>query len=338
MTRSRPDDSLPTGLPIRAGDRGKSVRDLQQRLVRVIGAPITDPPNVFGPATTRALEVFQERAGLEVDGICGKQTWTAITEAGYSLGDRSLYQRSPMLRGDDVSDLQLRLSALGFQSGRVDGIFGPDTAAAVISFQRNAGLVTDGVVGVAVLEHLLRLSGRTGTVTKASLREQLTLMDAPRHLVGQRVVIAESGTLPAVATALGRHLDEAGAHTLVVHHPDGSAQAAEANRFDAHVFIGLGSRVAEGTRLAYYRTSGLESIGGRRLAEFAADALHTIDIPGAIDVHGMRIDVLRETRMPALSCDVGPIGWLVEHAADLAEALAGAVARWTVDPVEDPEP
>lgn len=50
-------------------------------------------------------------------------------------------------RGPDVSLLQAILNRLGFNSGTVDGIFGPRTQNAVIRFQRTAGLTPDGVVG-----------------------------------------------------------------------------------------------------------------------------------------------------------------------------------------------
>ena len=72
--------------------------------------------------------------------MCGPQTWSALVEAGRDLGDRFLYRRTPMLRGDDVAELQQRLSALGFDTGRVDGIFGDLTSAALGEFQRNVGL------------------------------------------------------------------------------------------------------------------------------------------------------------------------------------------------------
>ena len=52
-----------------------------------------------------------------------------------------------MLRGDDVAELQQRLSAFGFDTGRVDGIFGDMTSAALGEFQRNAGVPVDGIAG-----------------------------------------------------------------------------------------------------------------------------------------------------------------------------------------------
>ena len=36
---------------------------------------------------------------------------------------------APNLRGEDVAELQRILARLGFDCGRVDGIYGPDTTA-----------------------------------------------------------------------------------------------------------------------------------------------------------------------------------------------------------------
>ena len=67
-----------------------------------------------------------------------------------------LYQapaRGPLpliVHGDasrSVRDLQAQLTALGFATGPVDGIFGPLTEAAVRSFQRSRGIDPDGMVG-----------------------------------------------------------------------------------------------------------------------------------------------------------------------------------------------
>ena len=50
-------------------------------------------------------------------------------------------------RGDDVARLQRLLTLLGEFDGRIDGIFGPATEAAVRAFQWRNDLIDDGVVG-----------------------------------------------------------------------------------------------------------------------------------------------------------------------------------------------
>ena len=69
--------------------------------------------------------------------------------ARHSTG-RAAAQRSPTLRrtdrGDAVRDLQTALSGAGYPVA-ADGVFGPLTEDAVRRFQRDAGLVVDGVAG-----------------------------------------------------------------------------------------------------------------------------------------------------------------------------------------------
>ena len=51
------------------------------------------------------------------------------------------------MRGAAVRDLQEELRRLGHFAGRTDGIFGPRTLAAVLAFQAQEGVATDGIVG-----------------------------------------------------------------------------------------------------------------------------------------------------------------------------------------------
>lgn len=50
-------------------------------------------------------------------------------------------------RGEDVKELQKALNSAGFNCGKEDGIFGKATKAAVIVYQKEKGLVIDGIVG-----------------------------------------------------------------------------------------------------------------------------------------------------------------------------------------------
>ncbi len=56
--------------------------------------------------------------------------------------------------GPDVTQLQQQLAAKGFNPGAIDGNFGGGTEAAVVAFQKSAGLLSDGVAGPQTLAAL----------------------------------------------------------------------------------------------------------------------------------------------------------------------------------------
>ena len=283
------------------------------------------------------MRAFQESRGLRADAVCGEQTWSALVEAGYRLGDRLLYLRQPMLRGDDVATLQRRLGALGFDAGRVDGIFGDQTKSALDEFQRNTGLTVDGVFGPATHQTLERLSARRGDREPvAAVREVENLRRAPRTLSGKRVVIGDGGGLHAAAAAAVRVLTEAGAVAMVVQHPDQSVQAAEANGACADVYVGLRlDAEGAGCRSAHYAGHRYESPGGRRLAQMLQVALPpALGVPDG-GVRGMAVPVLKETRMPAVLCELGPAHVVVPRTAELATAVGRVLSAWAASPCDE---
>ncbi len=316
------------------GDNGLAVADVQRRLEQLGFSTGIDPMGSYQAGTRAAVEAFQYRRGLRVDGVCGRQTWSALVEAGRQLGDRFLYRRTPMLRGDDVAELQQRLSALGFDTGRVDGIFGDTTSAALGDFQRNVGLPVDGIAGAATVSQLLRFGSRhDDTELVTSVRDRERLRQAPRTLAGRRVAVGEEGGLDAAVASLRRLLVTEGAVVSTHHHPDGSIQAAEANAGGAEVYIGL--RLDTGRphcSTAYYAVERYSSPGGRRLAELLQASLPaSLDLPDG-GSRGMSLSVLRETRMPAVICEISPAAVVVERAAALARAVVDALAEWVSTP------
>jgi peptidoglycan hydrolase-like protein with peptidoglycan-binding domain len=102
---------------------------------------------VFLGATLGAVREFQQAVGISEDGIVGSQTWAALVDATFTLGDRTIYLRLPYFHGADVRVLQEALSTLGFPCGAIDGIFGAFSERAVREFQRNSGQHDDGIVG-----------------------------------------------------------------------------------------------------------------------------------------------------------------------------------------------
>jgi N-acetylmuramoyl-L-alanine amidase len=325
---------METGLPLRPGARGEEVRDLQRRLA---GVDLESPPHPAGDydeATVAAVGRFQQSRGLEVDGVCGRETWSALVEAGYRLGDRLLYLRTPMLRGDDVAELQRRLGALGFDAGWLDGIFGPDTERAVEDFQRNSALTVDGVAGRDTLAALQRLRAPgDDTASVMGVREREALRGAPRHLAGRRIVVGQGGGLDALVSGLGRHLRDRGAAVAVLDHPDPSVQALEANRFGAEVYLAVDLSPDASCRAAYFAVPGFESAGGRRLAELIASALPPVLGVAEASCQGMRLPILRETRMPAVACRLGPSATIVGASTAVAGALVDCLQQWCRSPL-----
>jgi N-acetylmuramoyl-L-alanine amidase len=289
-----------------------------------------DTDGVFGDGTRAAVEAFQHLRGLRVDGICGLQTWNTLVEASFRLGDRFLYRRTPMQRGDDVADLQLRLSTLGFDTGRVDGIFGDLTSRALAEFQRNAGLPVDGILGGATLGELMRLESRHREPELiSSVRARAQLRHAPPTLSGRHVAIGEGGGLSSVTGALRRRLVVGGIQVSELHHPDDTTQAREANELAADVFLGLRLNPTQPEcQTAYWAGRHDQSQGGRLLAVLIQRSVPEVLGIRDAGAHGMSLTILRETRMPSVLVELGPASLVVERAALLATSLATVLGQW----------
>jgi len=105
-----------------------------------------------GPGTRAAVRSFQRHRGLAVDGIAGPHTLRALGRRGRPrLGSRALRVDAS---GFDVAELQYLLAWHGFPNGTIDGGFGTHTQAAVIRFQRWAGVSRDGIAGPTTIRLL----------------------------------------------------------------------------------------------------------------------------------------------------------------------------------------
>ena len=52
-----------------------------------------------------------------------------------------------------------------------------------------------------------------------------------------------------------------------------------------------------------------------------------------VEAAGMRLPVLRETRMTAVVCSLGPVQRVTDAAGVMAEAVVSALAAWALSPV-----
>ena len=285
-------------------------------------------PAAFCRATEDAVRAFQTGRGLRCDGQCDEQTWTALVEASWNLGDRLLFLTSPNLRGDDVAELQSRLGRLGFDCGRVDGILGPSTARALEEFQSNCGTAADGVCGPDTVRTLTVMSSQSGAGPGiAAVRERERLRAGLGSVAECRIVVGQYGGFSALTRTLARELRLRGATVMSLDEPDAVAQATAANHFAADVYLGFESSTEPVASIQFYRVPTFESAGGRSLAELIADKLVGIEDLNP-DVHGMRLQMLRETRMPAVQCIFGPVRAAIDAGPAIAIAVIEALEQW----------
>jgi hypothetical protein len=98
---------------------------------------------------------------------------------------RELHVTSPMMSGQDVVDLQVRLQYLGYSPGPADGYYGPTTAAALAEFQHSVD--PDGKLAVPgsltdALWTQLQLPQSSSGIRAGSALGLLALAEAKKHL------------------------------------------------------------------------------------------------------------------------------------------------------------
>ena len=132
---------------------GTDVRELQKALIaKGYSCGGTGADGEYGKNTEAAVEKFQKAKGLQADGIAGEKTVTAlggIWKTSTWTVSRLLKKTSPLMKGEDVKNVQKALIAKGYSCGGTgaDGEYGKNTEAAVEKFQKAKGLQVDGIAG-----------------------------------------------------------------------------------------------------------------------------------------------------------------------------------------------
>jgi N-acetylmuramoyl-L-alanine amidase len=314
-------------MAIAPGETGEAVRQLQHRLGSAGYLPeIGVTPDLYCSGTQQGVRAFQEDRGLTVSGVCDDDTWNALLEAWWDLGDRSLMLRSPNLRGDDVAELQRLLSRLGFDCGRIDGIFGQKLNQALRDFQLNAGLDVDGVCHNPTVTVLRRLSRMTGDGPGIAAVRDSEEARRGQPLAGRRVAVGQFGDFEPLRQTLSDALREHGAMLIELTEEEVPVQGRTANLFGADVYVGIESSAQIEARVAYYSVPAFESAGGRSLAHLIER--HLRDVVPRMTVSGMRLPILRETKMPAVLLTLGPVELMTQRSQRIAEAIFLALSAW----------
>lgn len=116
------------------------VRGVQENL-KALGHYKGSIDGTFGQGTRSAVINYQAVKGLWQDGVAGVATRERLSA--------------------DIKEIQTLLQKKGYYTGAIDGAFGQASRNTLIAFQRNSGLVADGIAGAKTLA-ALRGTGGTG--------------------------------------------------------------------------------------------------------------------------------------------------------------------------------
>lgn len=184
--------------------------------------------------TPDQIRSFQQERGLNVTGVLDLATERALEDARWKLGDRSLYRQSTsLMRGDDVASLQSRLTDMGFDCGRVDGIYGPRTENAIKDFQKSVGAKVDGRCGPETIIGLIRLTKIVSGGAPAQLRESAAVRTRGPALANKVIVLdpgsnhGEEEIVYDIAVRIEGRLLALGASVFLTRGPQNSPSESE---------------------------------------------------------------------------------------------------------------
>jgi len=305
---------------LQPGDRGDVVTAVTNTLHRL--GLIASPTDTFTDEVVSAVRAFQQERGLRVTGEIDLGTHAAIEEARWKLGDRSLKVDSPMMRGDDVATLQSRLIDMGFNPGRVDGIYGPVTENAVKEFQKSVGVKVDGICGPGTIISLMRLMRTVTGGAPTQLRDQAVREKRGPALADKVIVLDPSSRSDIaeivydIAQKIEGRLIALGVSVFLsrsaTSSPNESERIALANSTDADLVISLSidkykNAKAEGLSTYFYGSElhGIHSIVGERFATIVQrELVARTDLLNS-RTHAKTWDLLRLTKAPTVLLELG---------------------------------
>ncbi|WP_219415947.1 N-acetylmuramoyl-L-alanine amidase [Pseudonocardia nigra] len=342
---------------LRRGDSGPAVVEIRSTLRRfglLADTAAGAGEDRFDAEVEHAVRAFQQQRGLITDGIVGPATYRALREAGWSLGDRMLaLMISAPMSGDDVVALQERLLELGYDPGRPGGVFDEQTEAALRKFQREYGLVPDGLCGPATLRALRQLGRKVTGGRPHLLREQELLRQAGPRLRGKRIVVdpghggadrgvsvkgvCEADLMWDLARRLVGRMAATGMDAMLSRQedtcPPDTERAAFANSAGADLVLSLhtdanSSMHAQGLATFHFGNgSGATSTVGEALAGFIQRELLTRTPMFDCHTQARTWELLRLTRMPTVRVEIGYLTHVGDRMRLLDPAFRDVVAE-----------
>ena len=222
------------------------------------------------------------------------------------------------MRGDDVAALQSQLSEMGFNCGRVDGIFGSDLESAVMEFQKSVGVKVDGRCGPATILSMLRLKKVVSGGTPIALRDATNRAQRGPSLSGKVIVIdpSDSPELFDLTQRLEGRLIALGVNVFLTRTNSSSPSEMErievANAAGADLVISLRqdryiNESAHGVATYFYGSDshGVHSIVGERFATLVQREICARTDLLNCRTHAKTWDLLRLTKSPTVRIELG---------------------------------
>jgi N-acetylmuramoyl-L-alanine amidase len=354
---------------LKVGDRSDAIGIIANTLNRL--GFLDKTSDLFDQSLEEAIKAFQQERGLTATGLVNEITQRALDEARWRLGDRILLLGTQsLMRGDDVSTLQERLIQMGFNCGRVDGVYGVKTEAAVKEFQKSVGIVVDGKCGPSSLISLMRLVKTVQGGAPSALRESVKHSVRSPALANKVVVIDpswggefagesfhgvnESEVVFDLAQRLEGRLLALGVNVVLTRSAKNSPLEKErieiANSVNADLLIALKvdsykNENANGVATYYYGRDdkSVHSVVGERFANLIQREICARTDLLNCRTHAKSWDLLRLTVAPAVRIDLGYLSnpQDAKRLADpqfrdqLAEAMIVAIQRLYLSAEDD---
>ena len=313
------------------GDRSTAIELISNTLLRL--GFLTTPSDIFDEKLTQGIKAFQQERGLTATGVINEITARSLEEARFKLGDRILsFNSSSLMRGDDVSNLQDRLIQMGFNCGKVDGIYGANTERAVKEFQKSVGIAADGKCGPATLISLMRLVKTVSGGAPNQLRETVKHSVRSPALANKVIVIdpscggeftgesangvVESEIVFDLAQRLEGRLIALGVNVVLTRSANNSPLEVDrikvANSVNADLVIALKvdsykNEKANGVATYFYGRDdkGVRSVVGERFANLIQREICARTDLLNCHTHAKSWDLLRLTVAPTVRIDLG---------------------------------
>ena len=150
------------------GSNGKSIKIVQGHL-KAAGFDPKHANGRFDDRTEGMVKEFQRKSSLPVTGRVDTRTWNQLKKA--TLESKSNADPKQMIgeQSSAVKEVEKKLKVLGFNPGRIDGLYTADTERAVDAFRRRKGMGTFAGVGEGTLKairkaHKAKTQPNTNTV------------------------------------------------------------------------------------------------------------------------------------------------------------------------------